>query len=91
MGKINEDIIIDINELVDISSKTLGSEVNNIQLLAIKKKTSKYKKIYLYSVDYIQNNNNENVIDIEEVITIYNYYKDLYKSYKNYSNKSFLL
>ena len=30
MGKINEDIIIDINELVDISSKTLGSEVDNI-------------------------------------------------------------
>ena len=53
MEKINEDIIIDINELVDISSKTSGSEVDNIQLLTIKKKTSNYKKIYLYSVNYI--------------------------------------
>ena len=30
MEKINEGIIIDINELVDISSKTSSSEVNNI-------------------------------------------------------------
>ena len=30
MKKINEDIIIDINKLVDISSKSLDSEVNNI-------------------------------------------------------------
>ena len=30
MEKINKDIIIDINELVDISSKTSNNKVNNI-------------------------------------------------------------
>ena len=30
MKKINEDIVININELIDIGSKTLDSEINNI-------------------------------------------------------------
>ena len=91
MKKIDKDTITDINELIDISSDSLGSEISNIQSLVVKKKTSDYKRIYKYNIEYIQNSDNENVIDIDKDITIYSYYKGFYKNYKNYNIKSFSL
>ena len=91
MKKTNEGIITNINELIDISLDSLDSKINNIQSLVVKKKTSDYKRIYKYSVEYIQNSDNENVIDIDRDITIYSYYKEFYKNYKNYDIESFLL
>ena len=91
MKKINKDIITNIDRLLDISLDSLESKINNIQSLVVKKKISDYKRIYKYSVEYIQNSNNENVIDIDKDITIYSYYKEFYKNYKNYNIKSFSL
>ena len=53
MEKINEDTTTNINRLIDISPDSLDSEINKLQLLALKKKTSDYKRIYKYSVEYI--------------------------------------
>ena len=91
MEKINEDTTTNIDELIDISPDSLDSKINNIQPLIVKKKTSDYKRIYKYSVEYIQDSNNENVIDIDKDITIYSYYKEFYKNYRNYDIESFLL
>ena len=86
MEKINEDIIIDIDRLTNISLEILDSKINNIQLLVIKKGTSDYKGIYRYSIEYIQNDNNENVIDIDRDIIIYGHYKGFYDNYKIYDS-----
>ena len=91
MEKTNKNIIININGLVDISPDSLDSKINNIQPLVVKKKTSDYKKIYKYNVKYIQDSDNKNVIDIDKDITIYTYYKEFYKNYKNYDIRSSLL
>ena len=86
MEEINEDIIIDIDRLINISPEILDNKINNVQLLAIKKRINIYKEIYRYSVEYIQNNDNENVIDIDRGTTIYDYYKGFYNNYKIYDN-----
>ena len=91
MKKINKNIITNINGLVDISLNSSSSKINNIQSLVVEKKISDYKGIYKYNVEYVQNSNNKNVIDIDEGITIYSYYKEFYKNYKNYDIRSFLL
>ena len=91
MEKINEGTITNINKLVDISSNSLDSKVNNIQSLVFKKKTSDYKGIYKYSVEYIQNSDNENVISIDRGTRIYDYYKEFYENYKDYNIGSFSL
>ena len=85
MEKIKEDTII------NISSETLDSKINNIRLLVVKKKVDDYREIYKYSIEYIQDSDNENIIDIDKGITIYNYYKRLYNGYKIYDNESSLL
>ena len=36
-----------------MGSDSLGSKIDNIQSLIVKKKTSEYKEIYIYSVEYI--------------------------------------
>ena len=86
MEKTNEGTTIDINKLANISPKTLGSKIDNVQLLVIKKKISDYKEIYIYSIEYIQNDDNENVIDIDKDITIYGHYKGFYDNYKIYDS-----
>ena len=45
--------MLDIDRLTNVSSKTLDSKTNNIQLLVIRKKANDYRGIYKYSIEYI--------------------------------------
>ena len=53
MKKTNKGTTTNIDGLIDISPDSLDSKINNIQSLIVKKKTSDYKGIYKYSVEYI--------------------------------------